>query len=65
MTARQEGKELRVSLGAGLRKDAALRVSWPDRMRPASVTVDGKAVADYDADGIRLQRPFEELVAQW
>jgi hypothetical protein len=65
MTADQNDKRLRVALGAGLRKDTALTVNWPSREKPARVTVDGKATTDYDANGIRLQKPFKELVAQW
>jgi hypothetical protein len=65
MTADQNDKRLRVALGAGLRKDTAVTVNWPSREKPARVTVDGKATADYDANGIRLQKPFKELVAQW
>lgn len=65
MTARQDGDRLRVTLGPGLRKDTAMRVSWPNRERPTRVTVDGRQVSDYDTDGIRLERPFKELVARW
>jgi hypothetical protein len=65
MSARQEGDRLRITLGPGLRKDTGLRVSWPNRKRPAQVIVDGKPMPDYDADGIRLDRPFKELVARW
>ena len=43
----------------------ALQVSWPSRERPSRVTVDGKPVTDYTADGIRIAKPFKELVAQW
>jgi hypothetical protein len=65
MSARQQGDTLRVSLGPGLREGTAVRVSWPARERPRSVLVDGREAADYDAKGIRLERPFRELVAHW
>jgi len=65
MSARQQGKTLRVLLAPGVREGTALRVFWPSRQRPLSVTIDGRANADYDGDGIRLDRPFHELVAQW
>ena len=65
MSARQQGKTLRVALAPGVREGTALRVSWPSRQRPLSVTVDGRTSTDYDGDGIRLDRPFHELVAQW
>jgi hypothetical protein len=29
------------------------------------VIVDGRAMTDYDADGIRLAKPFRELTARW
>jgi hypothetical protein len=65
MQARQEGQRLTVTLGKGLRADSALKVYWPNRQRPRTVTVDGKAVRDFDAQGIALKRPFSTLVAQW
>ena len=65
MTARQQGQSLRVTLGSGLRKDTALRVSWPTRTRPSRVTLDGKAVTDFDEQGLRTTRPFKELIATW
>ena len=65
MAARQDGTRLRVTLGSGLAKDTALQVYWPTREKPVRVTVDGKSLPDYDANGIRLDRPFKELVAQW
>jgi len=65
MSAQQQGTTLRVALEPGLRKDAKLQVAWPTRVRPARVTIDGKARSDYTADGIRVERPFRELVAQW
>ncbi|SEM09537.1 F5/8 type C domain-containing protein [Pseudoxanthomonas sp. GM95] len=65
MQARQEGQRLTVTLGKELKARSALKVYWPNRMVPKSVTVDGKAVRDFDAQGLRLQRPFKTLVAQW
>lgn len=65
MTARQQDQSLRITLGRGLRKDTALRVSWPNRTRPSRVTLDGKAVTDFDDQGLRTRRPFKELVATW
>jgi len=65
MQARQEGQRLTITLGKGLKADSALKVYWPNRQTPASVTVDGKPVRGFDAQGLRLQRPFKTLVAQW
>ena len=65
MSARQEGPVMRLVLEPGLRNDAPLQVDWPARRRPLAVTVDGRSRADYSADGIRLEGPFRELVAQW
>ncbi|MET0654095.1 MAG: discoidin domain-containing protein [Pseudoxanthomonas sp.] len=65
MSARQQGNRLQVKLGAGLRKDAAVAVSWPSRQKPARVTIDGEPATDYDANGIRLDESFKELIAEW
>jgi hypothetical protein len=65
MTARQQDKRLSVTLGTGLRKNTALQVSWPSRERPARVRVDGKSRSDYTAEGIAMNHPFRELVAEW
>jgi hypothetical protein len=65
LQARQEGAKLRVTLGAGLRDNTALEVNWPTRKRPSRVTVDGKILSDYTADGVRIDRPFKVLEAQW
>ena len=65
LQARQRDDALQLTLGPGLRKDAAVRVWWPSRTRPASVRVDGRAVSDYDADGVLLARPFRTLEARW
>ncbi|HVI58859.1 MAG TPA: discoidin domain-containing protein [Luteimonas sp.] len=65
MSACRQSDALRVSLSPGLRAGTALRVDWPSRERPRSVEVDGRAVSGYDATGIRLDRPFRELLARW
>ena len=65
MRARREGGQLRVSLGEGLRADMPVIVNWPGRSAPKQVTVDGRRVRDFDANGVRLARPFKELIAQW
>lgn len=65
MTARQDGDRLRVVLGPGLREKTSLQLSWPSRRRPTRVVVDGRPAVDYSAEGIRLDRPFKELTAQW
>jgi len=65
MTARQDGNSLRVTLGPGLNKDTALELTWPNRKRPARVTIDGGDAGGYTSQGIDIARPFKELVAQW
>lgn len=65
MQARRQGDELRLSLGTGLRADAAIEVKWPERIAPKQVIVDGRTVRDFNAEGLRLNAPFETLVAQW
>jgi len=65
MTARQEGSRLRIVLGAGLVPNVQLKVMWPSRKKPKSVLIDGHARNNATADGILLERPFQELVAQW
>jgi hypothetical protein len=65
MSARQDGPRLRVVLGPGLREDAPVQLDWPTHQRPQQVWVDGEARSDQTADGIRLERPFKALVAQW
>lgn len=65
MTAQQQGDRLRIALGDGLHDDARLRVDWPSRTRPQSVTVDGRPVQDFDAGGVALDAPFRTLEAQW
>jgi len=56
---------MRVLLEPGLRENTPLEVNWPARRLPLAVTVDGRSRVDYSADGIRLERPFRELVARW
>ena len=65
LSAQLQDDVLQLKLGAGLRKDTALRVVWPTGKRPAEVRVDGKLVRDYDDSGIRLARPFRSLEARW
>ena len=65
MTARRDGNRFTVTLGDGIRSDTPLRVYWPDRVRPSRVTVDGKPLRDWDADGVRLVKPFRTLVAEY
>ncbi|HVI56677.1 MAG TPA: discoidin domain-containing protein [Luteibacter sp.] len=63
MTARRDGRRLTVTLGEGIRPGTAMRVFWPERTKPTKVTVDGRAVSDYDTDGVRLDKPFHTLTA--
>lgn len=65
MSAQQQGQRLQLKLAPGLRKDTALTVMWPQRIKPTRVLVDGKATTDYDANGVRLDKPFKQLVAEW
>jgi hypothetical protein len=65
MSARQDDSTLRITLGPTLNASTELAVSWPSRTRPKSVTVDGKERGDFGEEGMRLQKPFRELVAQW
>ena len=65
MTARQEGARLRVTLSPGLAANVAVHVMWPSRQKPKSVVVDGQPRTNQTADGILLERPFQELVAQF
>jgi len=64
LSARRQGDTLTVTLDKGIRAGTALRVFWPGRMKPKSVTVDGKAATTWDADGIHLDRPFHTLKAE-
>lgn len=65
LTARQQGSSLHVTLGAGLRANTPVHVKWPARNKPAKVLVDGRARSDHTEEGIRLERPFKELVARF
>ncbi|MGY5941167.1 discoidin domain-containing protein [Stenotrophomonas forensis] len=65
MQARQRDGTLVVTLGDGLRNDTAVKVWWPERTIPKSVRVDGRPVADFDAEGVRLPKPFRTLEARW
>jgi hypothetical protein len=65
MTARQNGDELRIVLGDGLFPDIPVQVFWPMRERPQQVWVDGVLRTDQTKDGLRVEKPFRELVAQW
>lgn len=65
MQARQRDGALVVTLGDGLRNGTAVKVWWPERTIPKSVRVDGRPVADFDAEGVRLAKPFRTLEARW
>lgn len=65
MTARRDGKTFTVTLDKGIRSSTPVRVFWPDRVRPAKVTVDGESLRNWDADGVRLAKPFHTLVAEY
>ncbi|MDV5765985.1 discoidin domain-containing protein [Stenotrophomonas maltophilia] len=65
MQARQRDGTLTVSLGDGLRSGTAVKVWWPERTMPKTVRVDGRSVSDFDAEGVRLAKPFRTLEARW
>lgn len=67
LTAHQLGARLQVELGRGLLPNVAVRVLWPSRKRPKQVWVDGKGQRsnDYTTEGILIEHPFQQLVAQW
>ncbi|KJV28060.1 discoidin domain-containing protein [Luteibacter yeojuensis] len=65
VAARRAGGVLTVTLDKGIRPDTPVRVFWPGRVRPASVEIDGKAAAGWDADGIRVDHPFHTLEAHF
>ncbi len=65
LSAQQTDNTLRLLLAPTLGPATQVDVSWPKRTRPRSVTVDGKAHTDFGDEGIRLPRPFRELVAVW
>ena len=56
---------LRLTLGEGLRADTRIEVKWPGRTAPTSVTVDGRTITGFDAEGLKLARPFKTLEARW
>ncbi|PZS50272.1 discoidin domain-containing protein [Stenotrophomonas maltophilia] len=65
MQARQRDGMLTVTLGKGLRSGTAVKVWWPARTMPKTVRVDGRSVSDFDAEGVRLAKPFKTLEARW
>ncbi|KAG1255174.1 hypothetical protein G6F68_010501 [Rhizopus microsporus] len=65
MQARQRDGALVVTLGDGLRNGTAVKVWWPQRTIPKVVRVDGRPVADFDAEGVRLAKPLRTLEARW
>ena len=65
MSAQQDESTLRIGLAPTLNPSTEVGVSWPTRKRPKSVTVDGKDRGDFGEEGMRLQKPFRELVARW
>jgi len=65
MTARRDGKTLTVTLDKGIRAGTPVRVFWPGRAKPVKVTADGKAVKEWDADGVRFAKPFHTLTAEY
>jgi hypothetical protein len=42
-----------------------VEVMWPSRRAPQHVWVDGELHTGATDNGILLERPFKELVAQW
>ncbi|WP_295567948.1 discoidin domain-containing protein [uncultured Stenotrophomonas sp.] len=65
MQARQRDGVLTVVLGEGLRSGTVVKVWWPQRTAPKSVRVDGRAVTAFDAESVRLAKPFKTLEARW
>jgi hypothetical protein len=65
MTARQEGARLRITLGPGLAPNVAVQVKWPSRKKPQQLWVDGQPRNNQTSEGVLIERPFQELVAQW
>jgi hypothetical protein len=65
MSARRDGNRLTVTLDKGIRAGTPVRVFWPGRVKPKRVTVDGKAVREWNADGVQLPGPFRTLVAEY
>jgi hypothetical protein len=65
MSAHQTGNKLYLTLGPGLRAQIPVQVMWPSRVRPQRVWVDGQLRSGQTSFGIRLAKPFKELVAEW
>jgi hypothetical protein len=65
MTAHRDGKTLTVTLDKGIRAGTPVRVFWPGRAKPVKVTADGKAVKEWDAEGVRFAKPFHTLTAEY
>ncbi|MCU1068873.1 discoidin domain-containing protein [Stenotrophomonas maltophilia] len=65
MQARQRDGVLTVALGEGLRGGTTVKVWWPARTMPKAVRVDGRSVSDFDAEGVRVAKPFKTLEAVW
>ena len=65
MQARQRDGVLTVALGEELRGGTAVKVWWPARTMPKTVRVDGRSVSGFDAEGVRLAKPFKTLEARW
>jgi hypothetical protein len=52
-------------LGPGLAPNVAVQVKWPSRKKPQQLWVDGQPRNNQTSDGVLIERPFQELVAQW
>jgi len=65
MQARQRDGVLTITLGEGLHRGTAVKVWWPDRTMPKAVRVDGRPISGFDADGVRVAKPFNTLEARW
>jgi hypothetical protein len=65
MAARRDGKRFTVTLEKGIRAGTPVRVFWPDRVKPVKVVVDGKVVTGFDSDGVRVDKPFRTLIAEY
>jgi hypothetical protein len=64
LQASGDASTLRLSLG-GIRGGTPVQVKWPSRTRPTSVRIDGATVDAFDADGVRVDKPFRTLEAKW
>ena len=65
MQAWQRDGTLTVTLGKGLRSETKVKVWWPARTMPKTVRVDGREVTAFDAEGVRVAKPFRTLEARW